>query len=919
MRLRLLVGLLILGACTDLPAYEADTCGNFTLELGEDCDEDSDSCFECKLRCDAGIGVLPEEFSTGCSAVGYVCGVDGFCHAPSGVFESFGRFSQVRARDLVITNVDFDGIGDVLGLGTNAISVHRGDPTGNLLPTGSILSPQVRGFPAFVDLDNTNSLDLLVPTADGIAAYSSPNGYVAPHSFAFDLTFMPGCQHSLLENQPFEVFSLSDRYIGVLTFSKSTNYLGLAVVDTTQKTVCPTQLPLVCTDLPAGNPRFMPPDLDVYETATPGKVIAVRTAGGMCVVHARESVIPNAPPFDFTDITPSRGLTGRPVLADISGTGCPSLIVMAPMREYLGINVAGDCTLATSSTPIPIVPGAAIAIGHLELQPRVASHGKDALVMSSGVFALSQSRLTAMKLYQSDRPLTFVQSGDIDRDGDLDGVAIAATMAAGVEDIDVLARTTTGGFLLRRIDTDEPISNFVVGDYDGDEVSDIAFTEQLGPSNERLSVVFGTRDLPLPPVVFGSYSLVVGLCPMQVEDSLDRQNVITDLLVLDIIEGEQGGPEQIATPAFTLLHGSPQRTLQSFIDPRTTADSQAPTVFGGVAAGNFFGNTSVDVMAFEFKPDTTARVWPMSGNKDGQLESVLPNGYDTDIVDCNLAKPGRFCGDSAHYIAWPIQELDAMGEIVEREVVIGIDDGGKLPAGPPRRVVVIDPKKIGTGMNFPGQQYGTENPLTRTPDAVDAAFRVQSLVRVDLEGNGNSLLAVSFLGGEPGDPVTGDVRLCEVDDRGALESCPSITAQIPELAGLRCVDIAAGPLGARGRNLPIPAGTDLAVLCHDSPENGSQTGVFRVWFDTTLNRRKAALLIQQGESPATRILVGDVTGDLLDDLAILLPALGNTFLAIFPQCQASDLACIYPQCGPGDLDCIRGFPSVNPGVSEGLK
>ncbi len=933
----MLIYTLLLGACTDLPAYDADTCGNFTLELGEDCDEDDSRCEECKLRCDQ--SEVADGF--GCSAIGYVCGVDGFCHAPSGTFSELGTFSPFRGRDLAITNVSSDGIGDVVGLATNAISVHSGDPNGQIAPLSSLLTPQQRGFPQFVQLDNDASLDLLVPTADGIAGYSSPEGYIAPHSFAFDLTSYSGCPHSLARDLPFHVFSLSSRYLGVMTTNMLSGHLGLAVIDTTQKNVCPKQLPILCQAMPVvvGDPFEMPPEIDVYPTTNgavaTGQVIGARVAGGLCVVHARHTGV-DAAPFQFTDITPDSTLEGKPVFADIADTGCPSLIVKpqfvgAGMREYLGSSVMGNCKLDTS--PMIVLPnlGDNVPIGRIELDPVIPGYGKDALVLSGSVIAISEPRgAMPLLLYQSDRALAFVQSGDIDRDGDLDGIAIAGSSTAGAEDIDILARTTAGQFLLRRLDTEQPISNFIVGDYDGDEVADIAYTEMMAFQSERLSVVFGTRDLPLPPVVFGSYSKVVGLCPIQVEDSIDRQNVITDLLVLDFVAGGDpvpGSPQGI--PAFTLLHGSPQRTLQSFIDPRTDPNPTSPTVFAGVAAGRFFGSTSIDVIAFEFKPNLSAKVWPMSGNKYGQLESVLSASYDTKIVDCTRGtSTGSFCGNSAHYIAWPIRDSG-----IDRDVVIGIDDGGELPMGPSvpvdatkaaRRIVVIDPTKFGVVQPFTGQHYPEANPLTSAPDPVGEDFRVQSLVRVDLDGNGNPLLAASFRGGALGEPVTGEVRLCEVDDSGMLETCPNITKVIGELDGWTCVDAAVAQLAPRGRDLPVPTGTDLAVLCHRMTEMGiPATVVFRVFYDATTQKRVATPVLVTFDSLATRILVGDVTGDQLDDLAILASDLGSSVLAVFPQCEQSDLACRYPRCASLDhtelVRCVREGPNGDPSVGVGSK
>ena len=64
------------------------------------------------------------------------------------------------ASELEITDVDHDGIGDVLGLSQTSIVVRHGDPAGRLAAEQSILTTSQTGPAAFGDLDGDGTLDV---------------------------------------------------------------------------------------------------------------------------------------------------------------------------------------------------------------------------------------------------------------------------------------------------------------------------------------------------------------------------------------------------------------------------------------------------------------------------------------------------------------------------------------------------------------------------------------------------------------------------------------------------------------------------------------------------------------------------------------------------------------------------------------
>ena len=554
------------------PILTASFDGNFEIDPGEDCDEGvagTERCDGCRVVCD--------EVRTCHEFAGYACGADGYCRAPSGRLAQTFTERATLAHSFTVTDVDRDFYGDVLSVSGTSLSVNFGDPAGGLALQSSTLIPTLGGEPSFIDIDEDGSTDVVAPTADGIAAYSSRYSVLSPHSFAIELDQGACPAGEKLEGQPFHVFPLDDNHVVVMISRLNTNKLGIAVLNTDDKDICAdlNSAKQVCdvfvgpTTMSLGDQRLVF-GFSEYDTSTAtsrGKMFAVTSAlpnGGSCVIDVQRDR--TATEFTSRVVFSARTVNHPSVLADIDGTGCPSLIdsssdpVASPRaREFRAQGTPGACAIAAAPTMFPL-PMGSFAVGAVRYDPVASPEplSRDAIVTTDGVFAIGTNRIGGRTLYASDRSLTSATSADIDADGDLDLIAYSE----GAEDIDLIERASNDNFLLLRLDTVGAVTLSAVADFDGNEIPDIAYAESFVGS-QRLNIAYGTRDRPLAPVEVGTFANVVGLLPSQFEDSTDPNRIVDDLIVLDILD-----PTTSLTPVMTLLHGSPQRTMQSFFDPR---------------------------------------------------------------------------------------------------------------------------------------------------------------------------------------------------------------------------------------------------------------------------------------------------------------------------------------------------------------
>lgn len=843
-----LVGASVIAACSDFADLPRDVCGNGLLEAGEDCDSDDPSCVRCAVTCIA---------ATDCPTSDYACGVDGLCHAPGGRLADPTPPQTFPSDELRVSDLDRDGFGDVIGVATTSIAVRDGDPAGSLVTATSFVTPAQSGPPAFGDLDGDRAADVALTTVDGIVHYTSRFGALAPvaiESPLFDDQGQPLDLRSMFAVGSFQLGALIDQAGAMI----------LVVIDLVPPQAIYATAPCVTRLGVIGPDELVQSSLDIYRASGENAVNAelvvsfITTSGAPCVTSIHGS---QAAGFAFDDLTPTgaQPVTQRPVLADLDldADPCPSLVNSSGggqgLRAWEGHLASGHCTLDAAGPagavlgPVENAPPSAVAIGRIALDPPILGVASDAVVLTSGVYGFVPSAGGFGEIYDAGgRELAHVATGDLDRDGDLDAVLASEAQ----DDLDVLYRFPLGLQLLR-LDTAAPVSSLTLGDFDGNLFQDIAYTEPA-TDHQELEIAYGTADRPLDPVRVAAFSGVSSVSKIQFPDSVDRLSICDDLAVIHL--DDAGG-----LPTLSLLHGSPQRTMLSFLDPRLD-DDRGPTLLRGAVIGNFIDQPAgrsdvIAVGSLRQDDDVSILAWGVPGTPRG-LDPTPSEGTVADgLADCDGT---GVCVGNAAYLAWPVAD--------GADVVIAIDRDR------PRHAAVLDPRAAGAP---PGDATPV---IAGLPDDVD----VRSLHAVDVDGDGARELLASFA--RP-DATGGSVRLCATTAGGVPTGCeelaPVVAAIDPTVAG--CVDAAPGRVAPRGPAVEPRAATDLVVLC--TLAEGS-SALYRV---STETGALAATPLARGVG-LRALAVADVTGDGVDDVVAVQGVGGTRAVTVFAQCSSRDLA-----------------------------
>src|ERR1051325_2097825 len=134
-----LVVLLALCACADLPPIAGGVCGNGLLDPGEDCDTPDARCVQCGWTCDVAADCLalpaPRDGTL------YGCGVDHVCHAAGGQLGPRTADVPFAAQTIYATDLDRDGIDDIVGLAPASLVSRLGDPRAELTAEHTLLTP----------------------------------------------------------------------------------------------------------------------------------------------------------------------------------------------------------------------------------------------------------------------------------------------------------------------------------------------------------------------------------------------------------------------------------------------------------------------------------------------------------------------------------------------------------------------------------------------------------------------------------------------------------------------------------------------------------------------------------------------------------------------------------------------------------
>ncbi|MGE0551037.1 MAG: FG-GAP repeat domain-containing protein [Kofleriaceae bacterium] len=850
--------LTLIAACTSFESIDRGLCGNGLLEAGEDCDSNDPSCVRCAVSCTT---------NADCPTEDYTCGVDGVCAAPSGALAPPVSAGPFQASEFRVTDVDHDGIGDVLGVSRTSIVVRHGDQTASLAASHSLITPSQTGPAAFGDLDNDESIDVTITTPDGLVSYTSAFGAMAPLAVRSQVVDPSGNPLDLRM-----LFRVAPLTLGGFIADED-GRMFLLVLDMLTPEDGVFESPCVSRIGPLHATDFAVASVDIYQANQESDLAAdlvvsmVVGAGDnakLCVMAIHKPLIGAG---TITDITPANAgkPSRKPVLAklDTDADRCPNLINTdggaAGLRHWDGAMSGGHCSLTAvinpNGTALPAItdatPGAQL-IGRTPLDPTIALLANDALVTSDGVYGYAPGFGTFGIMYKTTRRLARVAHGDLNGDGRTDCVL----GPDGEDDLDLLYRSPSG-FQLLRLDTASPVSSITIGDYDGNGSADVAYTEQL-TAFQRLMIAYGTVDQVLAPIMEGAVGSVVSLTRLAFADSVDRLSLADDLVVLQPAAGAE-------LPTMTMLHGSPQRTMLPYFDPRETA-MREQTLFRGAVIGAFATSNEAtefpDIIGLAppggNNPVTDGvHAWRVPGTSDG-LDGTPNTGVTVaGFADCSNADASGLCVHDVAYLAWPIT--------ADRDVVIGVDRASPVHA------MVMDPwSAAGSAVT------ATDIPAITAMAPGEASVR--SLHAADFEGDG-ALDLVAMFAPNKGSMAPGALLVCAVSG-GVPGSCvdlvPAIVAASPGIK--RCVDAAPGRIAFRDPTTTPGAARELVVACQ-----GEGSTLFRIQHTAP---GPTIETLAHTTTHLTAVRVGDVTGDGVDDIVAIEGEAGAQSMMIYPQCSS---------------------------------
>ena len=831
---------LVLVGCgaTDI---DRDVCGNGIVEAGEDCDSIDPRCSACGIVC-----ATTDDCVAYGDAAGFVCGADLFCHAPAGRFEA-ARELALPVTTFRITDVSQDGQGDVVLQSQTAVTAVFADAAVASLSNTSILTPTAQGVANYADLDRDGSLDVVMPTVDGIVAYTAPFGVPSPYPFPsfVDQSVIKPLFAQLVINDA------TNTHLAIIGAIPGGTALTFAIVDARTAPPEPLGQASVCN---AEDRDFASDDANVFVLSPGHEIVAVtlRPPNGpprLCVLavdlngNGTYAVQPIA-------LAPTAPPQSRPVVAALRAGICPSMLLAqgssgaASVVEYLPI-ATNPCSFQPTPRVVPGVPLGALPVGVVPLLPTVSGASPTAVVLTTGVYTFQLAGAVLAEMHRADRPIANVRSADLDRDGQIDIITSSKNAVA----LDLLYRIAPG-FIPFRFDTESEVVNFLIGDFDGNTIPDIAYVERR-VADERLLIAFGTADKPLPGATVGTFKRVLSVIDGDIPDSTDRFNVISDLAVIfDVGIGAQ----------LAILHGSPQQTMLAFFDPRPQpADPDGR--FRAVVAGSFGGAAAVaDLLAIETSP-TSTNLWLSQGATGGTLQmSQTPSTASTTLRDCKGVQVpvGAFCVNDSQLLAWPERD---------RDLVVGVDANGQL--------IAFDPRDLTPGVEAPVASF--RDRFVTPPNSL-----VRGLSAITIEDGTNRLLANFGPVANAGDPrLAGAVNLCTFDVVAGPE-CVDVSAAVSTVAGeVTCVDAGFAHVAPARRFEPPDPEADLVVLCH--------AGLGETLYRVSIDGARVSVLAEIGTGDALQ--VGDVTGDGVPDLVIVDRKAAVPVVRVFRQCTSRDLAC----------------------------
>lgn len=785
------------GAC-DLPELPADQCGNHIIERGEDCDGvgvGSNTCTAtCRLSCTT---------DRACPG-GWGCGIDGLCRQPSGELEDFGSAVAMPGDSLALADFDGDGRRDVFARQDARFAIAYVDPAG-LSPTITSLSfdatDEFPDVPAMADVDGDGRTDLLLRLEDGISLMrGQADRHLLPTPFRRNAPGNAEPSDLLLSiDVDFRPEAPGDELVAVRDD-------GIYLLQDPALTV-----PVKMYSLQPGK-HFVTPALMYTALGDTGLQLLVANEGGSTVTVLE--------PFTYA-LDPMTGMTS--IVQNFEGGSVPPSVVTLPQGATVG-----DAPLVAHFKPNYSEQSPDIAVPGADGALYVAFHNQSTRVFTSTpnlgdglarklVRTLDGVELTGspliLGLFSNDITSDFVDADGIhvnvcvpndcgvkipvapgdaatlnlttwavpDAPEGWVGAKVTAPNVSGVDFGNIVTwstkpgftyfRRTTSYFAAFKFPTRGPIDHVDFGDFNGDGVQDLTYTEpstralEADPTVRALNVSFGDGvGLPTESVDLGDVGHVDYLFHARVPDPSKLPDAIDDIYVREATSGE-----------YFVFRGSTDRSVQSPLELAAVCGNPAlpPSVARVPVLGRFHDGGAVNAaVLFQTEDDAGLQwsLWTYDPSTSDTDEACMSLEGPTSVVAAVATGPGS---DDLRAVAADL-DRDGKDELVvlpvgAAHVLVASFQGGAwalttLPvaeAADATSIALLDPSSPASDLVLTGPEGVTIlwNDQTLAPTATrltlrgtscpersaDAAFgetRSVAPIRIDT-GEARTLIAVS--------------------------------------------------------------------------------------------------------------------------------------------------------------------------------